>query len=232
MKDKINKIMNEIIIPNMMKFVNIKPIVALKDGILFTLPLLMIGSIFLLIANFPYAPFTEFLSDKGLTGPLAQVNGATFSIIALVAVIGVTYCYVKNEGYEPMSAGFIAFAVFLITTNSYATNADGAIVENVISKEWTSGQGMITAIIIGLVVGSIYSWFMKKEITIKMPEGVPSSVANSFASLIPGAFLITGALIIYIFFKNVMDTTMVEFIYKIIQTPLQGMTDSIYGVIA
>ena len=91
---------------------------------------------------------------------------------------------------------------------------------------------MITAIIIGLVVGSIYSWFMKKEITIKMPEGVPSSVANSFASLIPGAFLITGALIIYIFFKNVMDTTMVEFIYKIIQTPLQGMTDSIYGVIA
>ena len=112
MKDKINKIMNEIIIPNMMKFVNIKPIVALKDGILFTLPLLMIGSIFLLIANFPYAPFTEFLSDKGLTGPLAQVNGATFSIIALVAVIGVTYCYVKNEGYEPMSAGLLILLYF------------------------------------------------------------------------------------------------------------------------
>ena len=64
-----------------------------------------------------------------------------------------------------------------------------------------------------------------------MPEGVPSGVANSFASLIPGAVLITGAMFVYVFFKFVLDTTMVEFIYKIIQTPLQGMTDSIGGVI-
>ena len=231
MKEKINNFMNDTIIPNILKFVNLKGIVALKDGILFTLPLLMIGSIFLLIANFPYQPFTDFINSHGWADPLAQINGATFNIIALIAVVGVAYSYVKNEGYEALSAGVIAFAVFLIVTNSYAVNGDGAKVTNVISKDWTNGQGMITAIIIGLVVGAVYSWFMKKGIKIKMPEGVPSGVANSFASLIPGAVLITGAMFVYVFFKFVLDTTMVEFIYKIIQTPLQGMTDSIGGVI-
>ena len=214
MKEKINNFMNDTIIPNILKFVNLKGIVALKDGILFTLPLLMIGSIFLLIANFPYQPFTVFINIHCWADPLAQINGATFNIIALIAVVGVAYSYVKNEGYEALSAGVIAFAVFLIVTNSYAVNGDGAKVTNVISKDWTNGQGMITAIIIGLVVGAVYSWFMKKGIKIKMPEGVPSGVANSFASLIPGAVLITGAMFVYVFFKFVLDTTMVEFIYN------------------
>ena len=65
MKEKINNFMNDTIIPNILKFVNLKGIVALKDGILFTLPLLMIGSIFLLIANFPYQPFTDFINSHG-----------------------------------------------------------------------------------------------------------------------------------------------------------------------
>ena len=145
MKEKINNFMNDTIIPNILKFVNLKGIVALKDGILFTLPLLMIGSIFLLIANFPYQPFTDFINSHGWADPLAQINGATFNIIALIAVVGVAYSYVKNEGYEALSAGVIAFAVFLIVTNSYAVNGDGAKVTNVISKDWTNGQGMITA---------------------------------------------------------------------------------------
>lgn len=231
MKSKINIFMNEKIIPAALKFVNFKGIVALKDGILFTLPLLMIGSIFLLIANFPYKPFTDFITAKGLSDPLAQINGATFSIIALISAIGVAYCYAKNEKCEPLSAGVISLAVFLITINSYAKNQDGAIVTGVIPKEWTSGQGMISAIIVGLIVGAVYSWFIKKRIVIKMPAGVPEGVANSFAALIPGTVLIIGALFVYIIFKLGFNTTMVEAIYKLIQAPLQGMTDSIFGII-
>lgn len=231
MKSKINAIMNEKVIPIGLKFASLKAMVALKDGILFTLPLLMIGSIFLLIANFPYQPFTDFMAAKGWSDPLAQINGATFSIIALISSIGVAYCYAKNEKCEPLSAGVISFAVFLITINSSAKNSDGAVVTGVIPKEWTSGQGMITAIIVGLIVGAVYTWFIKKKIVIKMPAGVPEGVANSFAALIPGTVLIVGAMVVYSIFKFGLNTTLVEAIYKVIQTPLQGMTDSIFGII-
>ena len=55
---------------------------------------------------------------------------------------------------------------------------------------------MVTAIIVGLLVGAVYSWFMEKKITIKMPAGVPQGVANSFAALVPAAFIIAGATVV------------------------------------
>jgi PTS system cellobiose-specific IIC component len=226
--------LNEKVIPVIMKFVNLKAIVALKDGILFTLPLTLVGSVFLLLAQIPYQPFNDWMASKlgpGWTEPLFQAYGATFSIIAIVATIGIAYTYAKNEGYEPLSAGIISFVIFLLTTNSFVITKGGEKVSDVISKDWTGGKGMVTAIIIGLIVGAVYSWFMKKNITIKMPAGVPQGVANSFAALIPAAVIVTGGTIIYIIFKYGMNTTLIEWIYKLIQTPLQGMTDSLAGVL-
>ena len=154
--------------------------------------------------------------------------------MALVAVIGIAYIYAKNEGYEPLSAGVMSLVVFLLTTNSICCTPKDAEVckcRCYSNKIWIGGQGMITAIIIGLVVGSIYSWFMKKDITIKMPDGVPQGVANAFSALIPAAVIFIGATVVYAVFKFGLNTTFVELIYKVIQTPLQGVSDSLPGVI-
>ncbi len=125
----------------------------------------------------------------------------------------------------------LAAVTFILTTNSYVVAENGTMVSNVIDKTWTAGQGMISAIIIGLIVGWVYSWFMKHDIRIKMPAGVPDGVANSFTALIPGFVIITGATLVYSFFKFVLDTTLIEAVYGFIQTPLQGLTDSLGGVI-
>lgn len=226
--------LNEKVLPVIMKFVNLKGVVALKDGILYTLPLTLIGSIFLLLAQLPYAPLNDWLAatlGAGWTDPLWKAFGATFNIIALVATMGIAYTYAKNEGHEPLSAGVIAFVVFVLTTSSSVTTAGGEVVGDVIPLAWGGGKGMVTAIIIGLVVGAVYSWFMKKKITIKMPDGVPQGVANSFAALVPAAAIILGATLTYMFFKWGLQTTFIEFIYKMLQTPLQGMTDSLGGVL-
>ncbi|MDS0528406.1 PTS sugar transporter subunit IIC [Clostridium sp. SHJSY1] len=226
--------LNEKVIPVIMKFVGSKPVIALKDGILFTLPLIMVGSVFLLLAQIPYQPFNDWMASMlgaGWTEPLFQAYNSTFAIIAIIAVFGIAYTYAKNEGHEPLSAGIIAFAVFLLTMNQFVVTKSGEIVSGVINKDFVGGKGMVTAIIIGLVVGAIYSWFMKKNITIKMPAGVPQGVANSFAALIPAAVIILGSTVLYTILKYAMDTTFIELIYKVLQTPLQGMTDSLGGVI-
>ena len=226
--------LNEKVLPVIMKFVNLKGVIALKDGILYTLPLTLIGSIFLLLAQLPYAPLNDWLAatlGAGWTDPLWKAFGATFNIIALVATMGIAYTFAKNEGHEPLSAGVIAFVVFVLTTTSSVTTKAGEVVGDVIPLAWGGGKGMVTAIIIGLVVGAVYSWFMEKKITIKMPAGVPQGVANSFAALVPAAAIILGATIVYMFFKWGLQTTFIEFIYKMLQTPLQGMTDSLGGVL-
>lgn len=226
--------MNEKVIPVIMKFVGMKGIVALKDGILYTLPIIMVGSVFLLLAQIPYAPFNDWMASMlgaGWTEPLFQAYNSSFAIIAMIAVVGIAYTYAKNEGHEPLSSGIIALVVFLLTMNAFVVTKSGEVVSGVINKDLIGGKGMVTAIIIGLIVGAIYSWFMARKITIKMPAGVPQGVANSFAALIPAAVIITGATVVYAVLKYGMNTTFIELIYKVIQTPLQGISDSLGGAL-
>ncbi|MFL2079884.1 PTS sugar transporter subunit IIC [Marinilactibacillus psychrotolerans] len=230
MNNKVLEFINEKVIPNALKFINMKAIIALRDGILFTLPLLMIGSVFLLLSSFPYQPIVDLINQLGWMEAFNQATGATFNISAIVAVIGIAYSYAKNENEEPLSAGFLGLVSFLITLRSTVLSEGGDIVSNIVNKSWTSGQGMIGAITIGLTVGYVYTLFLKKGITVKMPEGVPPNVASSFAALVPGVVLIAGAVIIYQIF-NSFNTTYIEFIYEIIQAPMQGVTDSLFGVI-
>lgn len=107
----------------------------------------------------------------------------------------------------------ISFVVFLITTNGYVITPGGEKVGDVLSKTWIGGKGMITAIIIGLVVGAVYSWFLEKNIKIKMSADVLEGVTNSFAPLIPGTVIILGATVIYMIFRYGFNTTLIEWIY-------------------
>ena len=64
-----------------------------------------------------------------------------------------------------------------------------------------------------------------------MPDGVPSGVADSFSSLLPTGIIITICAIIYAICHFIFNTTFAELIYSVIQIPLQGITDSFFGVI-
>lgn len=221
---------NAKLIPKMMAFINTKAIQGLKDGLLYSMPMMIIGSIFLLLVNFPYEPFSNWLRDIGAAAVMNQAYESTFNVMALIASIGIAFTYVKNEGYNGMPAGVISLCTYLLLQPSNVTIRDDSSV-GVILKTWTGGQGMIGAILIGLIVGFIYTFFLKKNITIKMPAGVPEGVATSFVALIPGTVVIVGASLIYAVVKNTYDTTPIEWIYNTIQIPLQGLTDSFGGVV-
>ncbi|MFB5518173.1 PTS sugar transporter subunit IIC [Enterococcus casseliflavus] len=225
-----NEWINEKLLPPILKFVNTKAITALRNGMLYTMPFSIVGSIFLLLANFPVQSIADWVTNSGLGEYFNQAYGASFAIMAFFAVMGIAYSYVKAEGYEGLPAGMIGLVIFLLTMESSVTDAEANVtIANVIDKTWTGGQGMISAILVGLFVGWGYTWFVKRDIRIKLPEQVPTNVANSFTALIPAAVLTTIALGIYIFFDKVFQTTVVEWIYTVIQSPMQGVTDSLGG---
>ncbi len=197
---------------------------------LYTMPFSIVGSIFLLLANFPVQSIADWVTNSGLGEYFNQAYGASFAIMAFFAVMGIAYSYVKAEGYEGLPAGMIGLVIFLLTMESSVTDAEANVtIANVIDKTWTGGQGMISAILVGLFVGWGYTWFLKRDIRIKLPEQVPTNVAKSFTALIPAAVLTTIALGIYVFFDKVFQTTVVEWIYTVIQSPMQGVTDSLGG---
>ncbi|GJM47675.1 PTS sugar transporter subunit IIC [Weissella soli] len=236
-----NTFINEKLLPPVMKFVNTKAITAIKNGMLYPIPFIVIGAIFLILSSFPYTPIANYLSDIGLSPIFAQANNASFGIMAFFAVFGIAYSWVHDEGYDAVPAGMLAVVVDILlqpdTVKSVTNIADPSKVSTawqasgVIDKAWLGGKGMIVAILVGLFVGWSYSWFLKRNITIKMPEQVPANVAASFTALIPGAAIVTVATIIYGIFKLGFQTTIVEWIYTVIQTPLQHATDGPLGVV-
>jgi len=220
------------ILPAVMKFVNTRGIRAIKDGLVYSMPLIIVGAVYLLLFQLPVESLANFVTSTGAVPFLAHGYTSTFQITAVIAALGVAYQWAKNEGLEPFSAAIISLAVFLILIPDYIAGAgpDGANVAG-LDKTWLAGQGMIGAIIAGLLVGLVYSWFIKKDIRIKMPDGVPDGVAAAFTGLIPAAVLITGAVIVYALCETLFHTTPIELIYVFLQTPLQGFGDSLVGVI-
>ncbi|MDR2601959.1 MAG: PTS transporter subunit EIIC [Spirochaetaceae bacterium] len=224
--------LNQKVVPLLLKIINTKTVQSFKNGMLYLMPLTIVGSLFLLVANFPWKPVVNLLTAIGLIGPLNQVVGATFGIMALVAVVAIAFEYCKTENVAGgLNAGVIALACFLIVQESFVTTSAGLHISDVIDKGWTGGRGIIAAIIIGLVSGRVYVFFIKRDIRIKLPEGVPEGIANSFNCLIPALTMFAGAGLVYLIFKNLWHITAIEAIYKVIQTPLQGMTDSLPGAI-
>lgn len=232
--------LNEKVVPAVMKFVNFKAIQALKDGILYTLPLNIIGSLFLLIANFPIPAFTNFCASvfgPDWQQPFGHLQHATMGMMGVVSVIGIAYMYAKNEGHEPLAAGMLALGVFFTLTNEFVMFAPDPKdlttqfkVGGVFSQDWMGGQAMVLSLIVGLIVGALYSLLLSKDIKIKMPEGVPTGVANQFSALIPSAIILTGTFFILVLCKFFFNMSFGEIIYKVIQTPLQGLSDTPVGV--
>ena len=218
------------LIPKVMKVINVKPMQALKNGMLVTMPIIIIGSIFLLISNFPIPAFVSWVKETGLYQVFDHAYSSSFGIISFIAVIAIPYHYAKLDHNDGLAAGMIGLVCFIIMLQDKLT-VKSTEISNIIDKNWINGQGMISAIIIGLLVGYIYNFFINRNIKIKLPEQVPANVASSFTALIPGAVLICLFLGIYAFFDKVYHTTMVEMIYRAIQIPLQSVTDSFMGAL-
>lgn len=233
--------MNDKVLPKIMKFVNTRPIKAIKDGMIYPIPFIIVGAIFLILGQFPIQSVQDYLNKIGIGPVLMQASNASFGIMALFAVFGIAYCWVKDAGFDAAPAGLLAVTVDIIlqpdtikTVTNIANPSRTSTswqATNLIDKNWLGGKGMVIALIVGLFVGWLYSWFMKHQLVIKMPEQVPANVAASFTALVPAAAIITIAAIVCGIFSLGFHTTLAEWIYKVIQIPLQHATDGIGGML-
>lgn len=64
-----NNFINEKLLPPVMKFVNTKAVTAIKNGMLYPIPFIVIGAVFLILGQFPIQGVQDYLNEIGL-GPI------------------------------------------------------------------------------------------------------------------------------------------------------------------
>lgn len=204
---------------------------AINKGFMMILPLTIFGSIFTLIASFPIPAWTTWLSEAGLSSWLSLPSKLTVDLIALYAVIAIGYSFAKQEGYNGFSGGLTALISFLILTPlaQIVTKQDKII--TAISMDWLGAKGLFVAMIVGIVASLLFCLFTKKGWVIKMPDGVPPMVSQSFSSLVPIVVIGSIFLVISYLFSLTSYGSVHSLIYTFIAMPLQAIGGSFGGMI-
>lgn len=204
-----------------------KVLSAIRDGFIISTPFIIVASIFLLVANFPIPGYPEFMAGifgEGWDQQLSVVVGATFDIISLLTVLGIGYAFAKALKVDAISGAIIAMVSFFILTQQtypdYVNEAGRAF--GGFSFGNLGSQGIFLAMITALISVKIFSWVHNKGWIIKLPEGVPPAVMESFAALIPSAFVMVTFFSIRLGFQATTYEYAHTFIYKVLQAPLMG----------
>ncbi|VJB40596.1 lichenan permease iic component (pts system lichenan-specific eiiccomponent) (eiic-lic) [Streptococcus pneumoniae] len=186
------KLLQEKLLPVAARLGNNKALVSIRDGITLTIPLLLIGSLLMVIASFPIPGWEKYLGDIGVADYLWKGVDSSFGLLGLVASFGIAYFMARQYKVDGIPAGIVSLSSF-ITVTPFITGEAGAGMPTA----FMASKGLFVAMILGLINGYIYQWFINHNIQIKMPDGVPPAVSKSFSAIIPGAVTIVGWLIVY-----------------------------------
>ncbi|MGN1272878.1 MAG: PTS sugar transporter subunit IIC [Lactobacillus sp.] len=230
----LNAFVNKHIMPVAAKIGSFKPLIAIRDGIAMAMPLIIVGSLFMIINSFPAAGWSNWLTKTAVNGVsisqiLAKITNGSFGIMGLIAAFGIAWSYANQHKTDGVSAGIISASVFFILTPSIMSG-DKVPVEG-FPYTYLGSRGLFVAIIFGLISGWIFQWFINHNIQIKMPATVPPAVSKSFSALIPGAVIIAIAGCVYWLFTwagwgNIHDVVM-----NILAKPLGALGDTLGGTI-
>ena len=206
-------------------------LLAVRDGVVGALPLIIVGSFFMIVANPPLPSdwaIYQFLVDNAAV--ILLPYRMTMYIMALYAVFGMGNSLSKSFGLDGLSGGILSVMAFLLTitpTNIPAEALETAGVSGFVLPMASLGSaGLFVGIIVTFISVNIFRFTQNSKFKITMPEQVPASVTRSFEALTPTliVILLIGGITYWAGFNwNGFITSLI--------TPLVYATDSLPGVL-
>jgi len=160
-----------------------RPIMAsIRGGVAAVVPLTIVGGLFMLLANPPLPALERLLAPWAdlLRIPVT----ATFGILGLFVCLAVAHELGGRRGQDPLSSTILAGTSFLLLAVDPQSGR--------LSPDPLGSQGILMAILVGVVAVEVQALLARRGLVIRMPEGVPRIIYESFAALVPLAVLVAG----------------------------------------
>lgn len=163
--------------------------------------LLITGSMFLLLASLPFQPYKDLVGKTAL-GIIGKSAGVATGVIALLVVIAASYATThfyndsneeKNDVLSPILISLASYLLLIPATvvKTVIENSDKTGTFSGMALDFIGAKGVFAALIVGIATTEAYRYFVRKNLVIKMPEGVPPMVSQAFAALIPTMIIVT-----------------------------------------
>lgn len=174
------------------KLGNQRHLQAISSGMMMSLALIVVGSIFLIVAN---PPINLDLVDMNTSNVFLQAliswkqwavanyntitvpYTMTMGLIGLFTAFGVAYSLAEKYSMKPATNGIISMAIFLMVCAPLTE-------EGAITMSYLGADGLFVALIIGLLSVEV-SRLVGNKFVFTFPDSVPSAVTQFVNSLIP-----------------------------------------------
>lgn len=228
--EKIQIFLEEKIQPRMLAFQDNRYLVAIKSGIYGALGAITIGSFFLLLADFPVPGYQTIMSN------IFGENWETFfltpfiwslNILTLHVFFGIVLSLANHYKMNASNIMTIALASFLIL-NPISVDQNGALN---LDLTYLGPDALLLGILSAILTVELYRFIIERNITVKLPENIPSAVSNSISSLIPGLIIISIFNLIRLFMTYTPFETTLNLVNSLVQLPIMTFSRSLVGII-
>lgn len=218
--NKFFQFIENVLMPPMTKLSEQRHLRAIRDGIVSTIPLIIVGSFFLIIASPPIPALAELVAPHA--AKILFPFRLTVGLMSLYASYGIGYSLAKSYKLDGISGGILAMVAFLLTIIPLNIDGTGWVVP--IAN--LGGSGMFVAIIMSIFAVEVMRFLQKRNIMVRMPEGVPDSVARSFEALTPAIVVMVVVWLI----RDILNFDIHAFIMNIFK-PLVYAANTLPGVL-
>ena len=206
-------LMEKYLMPLAMKMASNRHLNALKDGFVYTMPFLIIGSFVLLLVNLPFrdvnTPLYMKWYDNLMTAykaNLVQPFYVSMGIMSVFVAFGIGSSLATQYKLNGTTGGFLSLFTFLLTAaklewapiggyqaaellgnNDYLLNTfhQGSGWIPIMDARYLDAKGLFTAIVGAFISIEIFRLLVSNKMTIKLPDSVPPAIAKSFELLTP-----------------------------------------------
>lgn len=226
----INKLFNLLenkFVPLASKFGSQRHLLAIRDAFISIMPLAIIGSLSILVNNFPISSYQAYmlsLFGSKWASFSNYIYSGTFAIMSLLIVFSISYNLAQSYDSDPLLAALISFSAFIITI----IQADAQSFR--IPFRWLDSSGLLVAILVGILATEIYVKMMYLIKARKRKEkGAMAPILNRyFLALIPTTLIFFIFALIRLFFAFLGIENIIAEIYSLIQLPLMGLANNLF----
>ncbi|MEQ9764091.1 lactose-specific PTS transporter subunit EIIC [Streptococcus sp. ZJ151] len=200
---------------------------AIKDGFIAGMPIIIFSSIFMLIAYVPN--IWGFYWPKDIEAIIVKPYSYSMGILGLL-VAGTTAKNLTDSFNRDLPAtNQINNIATLITAIIGFLLLSSDSIEGGFGSGFLGTSGLLSAFVAAFITVNVYNFFIKRDITIKMPAEVPPNIAQTFKDIFP---LSVSVLLMYgidLIIRHFFDINFAQAVIQLFQ-PLFSAADGYVGI--
>lgn len=210
-------------------------LVAIKDGFLSNMPIVLASSLFLLLSTLP--AYVGITLPQEVLDFFNKFYNYTMGVLGIM-VAGTTAKSLTGSMNRRMPAGKLISdtstmitamcGMLLLSVTNSTVKINGADT-SVFDTTYMGTKGLLAAFVAAFITVNVFKVCIKHNITIKMPKEVPGTIAQSFRDIFAFGFSVLACAIIDVIVRNTLQIPFANLVSTLL-SPLFGAVDTYPGI--